>query len=481
MQGTFLSVLKRLNPFNSLFGRIFLWFWLAAILLMASTAWLAHLIISDSQIKPANSAQLQSLKSVASRIQRMQRRGQNPRQLESLLQKMGKRSRSALVMINIENKKIIYGLPDENELPQGPLIFSTPEREEFLEGPFAELLVQDAPFSVQLRNFRFIGPQKLTIQNTQYALFMGRHMGPHILRQIREQHPGVLLATTIIVSGLLCFLLAYSIVSPIRQLQTTAKNMAEGDLGARVGSASHRNDEIGQLGREFNKMSAQVEQLLENHKRLLADISHELRTPLARLQVAIGIAHESGGNGNSQLNRIEKEAQQIENMIAQVLKLSRLKLQGQTLDKAPTYLNQLLQSLITDAQYEAQATNKQVNLKQCPQTLLTLDAKVVSSAIENVLRNAVKFCSSTVTVSLIDNQESVSIVIEDDGPGLNEEELEHIFVPFYRVSESRSRDSGGVGLGLAIAQQAVFAHQGNISAQDHNGLTVTITLPLISA
>ena len=261
--------------------------------------------------------------------------------------------------------------------------------------------------------------------------------------------------------------------------------MASGDLTSRVGTASLRSDEIGRLGLDFNHMALRVESVLLSQKRLLADISHELRSPLARLQLAIGIAQqqpdmEQSQTTNKQLERIEKESQRMEQMIGQVLTLSRLEAQDRLPENCTVILDELLQELIKDAQFEAQVLDKQVGFNCAADITLQGDPSLLASALENILRNAVKYAQHRVDVKVEQPNDRIYITISDDGQGLPEQDLKKIFTPFYRASAARERGSGGVGLGLAIAQQAIYSHGGKISAENRQagGLRIRIALPI---
>jgi two-component system sensor histidine kinase CpxA len=261
--------------------------------------------------------------------------------------------------------------------------------------------------------------------------------------------------------------------------------MATGEMGVRVGKASQRLDEIGQLGRDFNYMSEQVERLLTSQKRLLADISHELRSPLTRLQLSIGIALQQNETDMSvsmlaALERIEKEALQIEDMIAQVLLLSRLDNQQPIQNLQSVSLEQIMSPIIADAQFEAEQKNKELSYQADENICLNADPQLLSSAIENILRNAIHYSNHLIQVSVTVLDKHIMWVIEDDGNGIEDSQLDQIFSAFYRESSARDRNSGGVGLGLAIAQHAIEKHQGFIEASNktQGGLVVKVSIPI---
>ena len=461
--------LSRLNPINKLFGRIFLWFWLATFLMMSSAVWLARQLASGYELQPISAESRLMLQSTAAKLERVssRRAGDN---LSLLLGRMGHPGRMALMLVEVESKRFIYGFPR-------PL---QPDKK-----PFIELLSHTTPFSVKTSTGVFHGPYELTIRGKEYVLFAGNPYPLGMMQRFRRQHPMILFGFAILLSGGFCALLTWSLLRPIRQLKEAANSMSQGDLTTRVGGVSQRHDELGQLGKEFNRMSEQLELLVSSQKRLLADISHELRSPLARLQVAIGIAQQQDEQHMSlitskQLARIEKEAAEIDTMIGQLLKLSRLESDTPIQALQKINLTSLVTTVVNDADFEAQSLDKSVILIAQQDSEITAEPDLLSSAISNVVRNAVKYAEREVRVEQQIGDGYVSVIVSDDGPGIPEEELDDIFRPFYRLSASRNRDSGGVGLGLAIAQRAIASHKGSISAENltSGGLKVTIKLPI---
>jgi two-component system sensor histidine kinase CpxA len=220
---------------------------------------------------------------------------------------------------------------------------------------------------------------------------------------------------------------------------------------------------------------------MTSQKRLLADISHELRSPLTRLQMAAGLAqiHQNDQTGQY-LVRIEKEAKTLDDMISDVLKLSRLEAQSQMLSKEYQPFSLVLNPVLSDATFEAKQNNKRLNIVGEQDAEFKYDGQIISSALDNVLRNAIKYANSLITVELKHNKNHLIITISDDGPGVPNNDLKQLFEPFFRVSHSRERNSGGTGLGLAITKHAILAHNGIIELknQDNSGLSVIISLPI---
>lgn len=464
-----MTFLARLNPANRLFGRIFLWFWVATLLMIFSSLWLAKQLSRDFEIQPLNTEEVRRLNSIADRIQRLATRNEGE-SLSLLLGKVGHRGRLLLMLVEPEGQHFVYGFP-------GPM---RPRKE-----PFKSLLGQPTPLLVKTGGTEFTGPATVLIKDRTYRLFVGKPIAGGPINRLRQQHPGFMLLVALTVSAALCGALTWSILKPIRQLREAAHEMSKGDLQARADAVSSRGDEIGQLGKDFNLMGERLMSLLDSQRRLLADVSHELRSPLARLQVAIGITQQRmADKPQSELSesiaRIEKEAHEIERMIEQVLRLSRLETKP-NIEEVPIALESLLGERIEDARYEAKAQDKSVSFTCESHYTVSGDPALLASAFDNLIRNAVKYASTKVQVSVEQKLSNLIVSVSDDGPGVSKADRHKIFEPFYRVSLSRDRSAGGVGLGLAIAKRAILTHRGNIEAScsDMSGLTVRVTLPAV--
>ncbi|WP_158966821.1 ATP-binding protein [Paraglaciecola sp. L3A3] len=460
--------LSRLHPGKSLFFRVFLWFWLATFLIFISSIWLVKQLDSGVKYRPLQPNQAKALNQLARKVQFQI--DKNKINLNEYAHILSKRNRFWVVLVDTETGKTIFGLnKGQAKISQALEQFD----------------VESSPLVMETQGKTFIGPALVVKDQKTYLLFTANIQPGGELRVIRQEYPELFLFFLISFSGGLCYLFVRSLLNPILQVQRASRKMASGDLAARVGSASKRMDEIGQLSRDFNSMSEKVEILLNGQKRLLADISHELRSPLARLQLSIGIAQQQPPEHQSTdsklaLDRIEKEANQIESMIAQVLMLSKLDNQSAVLNKEFVSLEQLMSPIINDAMFEASQKGKQINYHSQVQADLFVDPQLLGSAIENVLRNAIHYSTNIIEVTITLQNKHIEWLIEDDGPGMDTEQVERIFEPFYRSSTARDRNSGGVGLGLAIAFRAIFQHDGIITAtnQQNGGLQVKISLPL---
>lgn len=289
----------------------------------------------------------------------------------------------------------------------------------------------------------------------------------------------------LLVGAGICYLLAWRMSAPVHRLRQTVQQLAGGDLSARTGmAAGEGGDEINDLGRDFDRMAERIESLLTSQKQLVRDISHELRSPLARLQVALGLARRKATSDMAPaLDRIEQEAERLNAMIGELLTLSLLD-SGTALDSAePIDLRELLDQVVQDAAFEAADGGRQVVLSAETESRVAGNRELLRRAVENVVRNAVRYTSEHGAVEVLLEQErdcDASIRVMDHGPGVPEMMLEEIFKPFSRVDEARDRQSGGAGIGLAITARAIALHGGCVTASNRSGggLAVKIRLPL---
>jgi two-component system sensor histidine kinase CpxA len=285
---------------------------------------------------------------------------------------------------------------------------------------------------------------------------------------------------TLAIVVLLCYWFAYHLTSPLRKLQHAVDCFGRGDLTARV--ESNRRDELGQLARTFNKMADRIQTLLTAERRLLLDISHELRSPLARLCVAVELAR-SKPQDDAMLDRIEKEAERLNTLVSELLQVTRAEGDPSKLHMETVQLDELIEEIVEDTSIEAAAKGCHLEIKNMQPATLTGDPELLRRAIENVVRNAIRYSpeGASIDIDLHTTADLAQISIRDHGPGVPEDALPRIFDAFYRVEEDRDRASGGVGLGLAIAKRAVDLHKGKLSARNaYPGLLVTIALPVKS-
>lgn len=328
------------------------------------------------------------------------------------------------------------------------------------------------------RRFRIV-----LADRTEYRLvpdFQDITLG-RVLQRPRVIFLPIVVAT--LVSGLVGFALARYVTAPIDRLRQATEAYAAGNLDGRVAPAlGSRRDEIAELARASDHMAQRLKELIASQRRLLSDISHELRSPLARLQVALGLARQrTDGTAIAEFDRIEREAEHLNELIGQILSLARLEASVGPIESEAVDLAELLTTVTADANFEAAAVNRRVEAADVAAATIMGNTALLHSALENIVRNAVRYTAegTTVTVSLKRDAERVLIEIRDHGPGVPEDRLPRLFEPFVRVDDARNRGSGGFGLGLAIAQKAVRLHGGEVSA--HNvpggGLRVVVALP----
>jgi signal transduction histidine kinase len=287
---------------------------------------------------------------------------------------------------------------------------------------------------------------------------------------------------TLLVSAALSLLLARYFSRPVRVLRDATHAIAAGNLDVRVaGLMRGRRDELGALAVEFDAMAVRLRTLLDTRQTLLRDISHELRSPLARMQLALGLARRTGANLQQELDRIESEAERLDALIGEILSLSRLDDPVSRLQREDVDLHELLDTLCEAARLEASARQISVDLQCAPALRYQGDRELLYRAAENVLRNAVRFSpdGGKVLVSAAALPHGLQLRIEDQGHGVPAKSLQRIFEPFYRVADARDRDSGGHGIGLAIAARVIRLHDGRIEAANlpAGGFAITISLP----
>lgn len=462
--------LSRFNPAKSLFFRVFLWFWLAALLIFISSVWLAKQLDSEAKYQPLDQQQLKHLETLSRTLQHQIDKRNGNVELQKVLNKVSARNRFGLILVDPSTRETVHNITRHRRIKNEM---------------FDDFDLQSSPLILEVEGISFIGPALVRANQTDYMLFLVKPRPGGSFRVMQHEYPEVFITFIITFSLGLCYLFVRGLLKPIAQLSHASKRMASGEMGVRVGPASARLDEIGQLGRDFNYMSEQVESVLNSQKRLLADISHELRSPLTRLQLSIGIAQQQNeadmsDNMLAALERIEKESLQIEDMIAQVLLLSRLDNKQPNQNIQSVSLEQIMTPIIADAQFEAEQKNKELYYQADDNIILQADPQLLSSAIENILRNAIHYSNHLIQVSVSVQDNNIVWLIEDDGNGIEESQLDRIFEAFYRESTARDRNSGGVGLGLAIAKQAIGQHHGFIQASNktQGGLMVKISIPL---
>jgi two-component system sensor histidine kinase CpxA len=348
--------------------------------------------------------------------------------------------------------------------------------------------------------------QALTLDGKRYTMVLEFPPESRIFFAPHEI-PGLGITIAVITSGLMCYLLAWSMTKPVARLRKAAQSLAAGDLSARAGApASSQHDELTELTRDFDRMAERIEGLVESQSRLLKDVSHELRSPLARLSVALGLARQkSTPEVEGSLNRIELEADRLNQLIQRLLTISRLETGTDGLRKSTLSLRELVEQVAHDAEYEtpgrgcrvtSSANTSADTLSDIPtadadEFLVEADPDLLRSAVENAVRNATRYTAEGTTVEVrLERQrapngessgEEIVVRVLDSGPGVPNEALRKIFEPFYRLDDARNRQTGGAGLGLAIADRAIRLHGGQLRASNRKegGLEIEIRIPAV--
>jgi len=287
---------------------------------------------------------------------------------------------------------------------------------------------------------------------------------------------------------LLCLGLAYHIASPIHSIQSTARRVAQGDLKARVpSSVSRRFDELAALAKDFDWMVSRLDSLIQTQKKLLNSVSHELRSPLARINISLALLRNRfAADSDDLFQRLDRDVVRIDLLMGQLLTLSRLESGFSSAEKGDVDFAQLVEEVAADANFEAQALGKSVSLQTTGSIILrNADPHALRSACENIIRNAVRFTPPASDVQIVlevdrSGPEPLAFLsVRDHGPGVPEDSLRAIFQPFYRVTQD-GEATGGNGLGLAIASEAIRLHRGTIRAENlrPTGLEIIIQLPV---
>jgi two-component system, OmpR family, sensor histidine kinase CpxA len=353
----------------------------------------------------------------------------------------------------------------------------------------------DRPTGVQV-GMQYIWHLPVTSRNgNRYTYLLSRS---HIPRQVswyrdlpRFAFPQ--LPVAIVIGGLTTFALVLLFTQPVAQLRKAARELATGKLDARVKVPSSQSrvfagDEFTAMMHDFNHMAERLESLVDAQRLLLRDVSHELRSPLARLSVALELAREDAGpEMTSNLDRIERETEKLNLLIGQLLTLSSMEALEREKNFKPVSLNQLIERMVPDAQFEAKQRQCSVVFHADVECTVSGNEELLYRAFENVVRNAIRYTESGTEVEISlsaansTGGQNVMVSVSDRGPGIPPDQLKAVFHPFRRVDSARSPDTGGFGVGLAIADRAVRLHHGEVvaSAREGGGAVIRMTLPAI--
>ncbi|WP_367607273.1 sensor histidine kinase [Legionella sp. W05-934-2] len=448
---------------RSLYWKIFLSFWLATIVIILITTWVISIVTHKSSLHAHEQIFMDSYATAAVSTYETG----NVSTLKKWLEKTGKQKGMHFYLLS--SKQGVLG--DDNPPESVKTIAKNLIDEELDEGlfKFHNLIISHELVATSGAIYRLAA-----ITNKPIYPLSHLPWGSLVLR--------VLLG--VFISGLICYLLSYYLTQPLRLLGQAAKSIGRGELSTRVGRfKGHSRDEIAQLSQDFDRMAEQIEAIMHSKERLLSDISHELRSPLARLQVAIELARKNSQN-TTQLDRMEKECHRLNHLIGEILEYARLENSTEEHPYQAVDLTDLLTHLVDDAHFEAQHRQITIHFDYNQAVAVDADKRLLHRAIENILRNALRYSPDQghiwLTQHLNHEDNTVTITVLDQGPGVPETELEKIADPFYRVDISREKKTGGYGLGLSIAMEAIRLHHGQLHFNNHpgKGLQVSIILPM---
>lgn len=447
---------------RSIFLKIFLWFWLTMVLIALSFAVVLNL---ESEANPSRQSLTGNAVAMyaASAAEVFEDHG--AQEADDFLRRLNESSHIQAVLLGANSQPLAGDLKDpDSELVKQAISTGQTQIEMHAGFAYAAAIGQTASGK------RYV----LAAQLPRRA--------PGIFRgSVQQQLLRWILA--VLISGLVCYALTRYLTRPILRLRSAASSIATGDFAARAAPGlANRRDEMGELVRDFNQMAERIQRLMDAQQQLLRDISHELRSPLARLNVALGLARKwAGEQATSALDRIEQESERLNNMIGRLLTLARVKSLVDPPHHAMVSLRALLDEIAKDANFEASAKHCQVRVEGVKECEVRGSHELLYSAIENVVRNAVRYTppESNVEIELHCNGNFSRVIVRDHGPGVPENELSKIFHPFYRLSDSREHRSGGTGIGLAITHEVARLHGGSATARNSqtHGLVVEIELP----
>lgn len=339
------------------------------------------------------------------------------------------------------------------------------------------------PLRSRFQNTELSGPFMVkTHQNVYYQYFAQHAISQEAYINLIFDSPWLMLSLLLLVSVPIIYWQSHRISKPVTELRLTANAVAIGNLTENPKLETQGVTELRKVGASFNQMIHSLQRLRSYQQRLISDISHELKTPLTRIQLALSLLRRRTGE-SSEILRIENEIQKLDQMIQNLLTLSRKNL-NQHVQREIFAVPHIWEEVLEDAEFEFSASGYQLNIMHHSPKMqayhINGSQSLLASAVENVLRNAKKYAKARIKFSTLIDDNLLCIMIDDDGNGVPDDQFEEIFRPFYRVGDDRARQTGGTGLGLAIVADAVEYHHGSVYAEKSplGGLRVNIRLPL---
>ncbi|SJN57405.1 Sensor protein CpxA [Vibrio ruber DSM 16370] len=467
-----------LPKLNSLYGRIFAIFWFTMLLILIVVLLLPNL--DPRKAKDLPNSERQRLAAIK---QNLETRFAGEQDLTTILRTLSDRlirqprhNMHYRPLRENQDKPHLFLTDTDNNilLVNGNQMVSRRILQNFITG----IESVDQPQQRLYGHFLMAGPMPVQLAQQSlllYVAFPDNQLPPLFIRLL--DHPVSLLLVVMLISTPLLLWLAWALSQPAQKLAQASQRVAQGEFQVDR-TLEQGTTEFRQAGQSFNHMVEAVNEMISGQQRLLSDISHELRSPLTRLRMATALATRKQGS-SPELERVDLEAQRLEQMIGELLELSRMQLNSHS-EQETQPLSSLWEALLDDAVFEAEQMAKTLTYSAIPERRISGNPQQLMSAVENIVRNAIYYGKDQIRVTFSDTSQQLTLCVEDNGEGVPENELANIFRPFYRVSTTRERHSGGTGLGLAISENAIRQHRGTIQASRSamGGLRVTIMLPL---
>ena len=449
------------NKFRlTIFWKIFGWFWLTIVVLITIFLFIGYINSGKIHYRPLPPPVHHDLSEAANRIEKSFNRRIN-------IERRSNRRMRDILLLDQQGNEIF-----ERQVP------------ELLAQLHSRVKRHQQPLTAFRKREAYVGGTLLNIKGEQYWLYMQqRHhlFSAHIFRNFFRDIATVLFFATFIISFPVSFALSWLITRPIKNLQQATQDIQE-NLSKRdnLHQLNSRGDEFGELARDFDNMANHLSKVIASQKQLVSDVSHELRSPLTRLQIALGMAEKASRPENlAHIERIKLETGRMNNMLENLLALSKLEAQEIDASKEDCDLCQIINAVVGDGRFEAEQSGIEISLDLPDDCTIQGVKEALISGIENVLRNAIRYAgeNGNIKCRLQKTDNELELTIRDSGPGVPQEKLSKLFDAFYRPELDRARYSGGVGLGLSIAKRAFALNGGEISASNlkPHGLEVTVT------
>ncbi len=458
-------------PKHKIFIKIYLWFWLATIIIVLSQITLDRVSQSDSMVSHLRHPIGNALSLYGQTAVEVLERESLP-SFQSFISYIEKSTRIQIFLFDNTGREVTGQIrPAEVD-------------------KLVALAEKSGRTELSISGKNDIGAQSFSSRSGDIYFIAGEFPKPPKINDFGN--PTALpmrLCVFIIVSGVICYWLSHYFTAPIVKLNNAVHQFASGNFSVRVRSTiGNRKDEISGLAFAFDCMADRIESLVVSQRNLLRDVSHELRSPLARINVALEICrNRCNPEAGKLLDRIAQESNKLDVLIGQILTLNLLESSMSEKDKKNVNLANLIRKIVEDTDFEASGMNRAVKIVAGDECTILGNEELLRRAIENVLRNAVFHTieGSTVEVSFIIEKEFgnkyISIKVRDYGPGVPEDEIVHLFEPFYWVGKNKNSISSKAGIGLVITETAVRFHGGMVKASNasNGGLIVKLIIPIL--